>query len=786
MRDVLYSIRQFAKSPGFTFLAVLCLGLGIGVNASIFSVLNSLFLRPMPVIAPDRLVVLSRAGSPLLSYPDFHDFRDRSVTLQGMAATFPTESSLEFDSTAHNAAAEAVTADYPSVIGVRPFLGRWFQSDDEESCVISYRAWQRFFAADPQVLGKRVRSETQWYTIVGVAPAGFEGIYLPMSMDLWVPIHRWMTQHRGIESRMNDRGQPTVFIFGRLKPGIAPRQALAEINSIAAALPHDEKNPTRVVVEHVRGLPSATSRHSAIPVAAVLMAVVGVILLIACVNVGNLLLARGAARHREISVRIALGASRRRLLRQLLTESLLLAIGGGLAGILLGFWTSRGLELLLAAGPYESVHLDLASDQRVLLFTALLSLATTLIFGLAPAWRASQVDVLAGLKGNASGKTKFRLRGFSLIAQVSLSLVLLLTAGLFIRVLGRFHTADPGFAIDHRLYVTTYVSAPEFTPESGRAFFSNVTNRLRALPGVKSAAVTNILPLTPLPPGCAALPGQDSIPATSSVITPGFLDTMRAPISAGRDFRAVEIQPVVIVNEAAARRLWPNEGPLGKQIQLGCRDKRTAEVVGVSRDLRFVSVGEPAKPHVYRPFSQNYENYQTIVVETLSDATTMAEPVRKTIAATNAAARVYAVKPLSDWVDQSYWQIRWEVSVLSAFAALALILSAVGLYGMISYRVTLRRREIGVRMAIGAQAGDVFRLILGQGLTLTFIGITVGLVLSAAVTQLLSKLLYGVSPADPITYASVALLWLLVATAACYFPARRAAIVNPTEVLRTE
>jgi hypothetical protein len=282
MRDVHYSLRQFARSPGFTFLAVLCLGLGIGVNASIFSVLNSLFLRPMPVIAPDRLVVLSRAGSPLLSYPDFRDFQDRTVILQGMTASFPTESSLEFDGLAHNAGAEAVSPSYSAVIGVRPFLGRWFESEDEESCVISYRAWQRFFAADPQVLGKRVRSETQWYTVVGVAPKEFEGIYLPMSMDLWVPIHRWMKQHPGMEARMNDRGHPSVFIFGRLKPGLAPRQASAEINSIAPGLPHDETKPARIVVEEVRGLPSANSRHSAIPVTAVLMAVVGVILLIAC------------------------------------------------------------------------------------------------------------------------------------------------------------------------------------------------------------------------------------------------------------------------------------------------------------------------------------------------------------------------------------------------------------------------------------------------------------------------------------------------------------------------
>src|SRR5580658_5051277 len=289
MRDVLYSLRQFAKSPGFTLLAILCLGLGIGVNASIFSVLNSLFLRPLPVTAPDRLVVLSRAGGPLLSYPDFRDFRDRTVTLEGMAASNPTESSLDFDGVAHNAAAEAVSLDYPQVIGVHPLLGRWFQSEDEESCVISYRAWQRFFAADPNVLGKRVRSETQWYTVVGVAPREFEGIYLPLSMDLWVPLHRWTRQHPGVDARMEDRGQPTVFIFGRLKPGVAPRQASAEINSISAQLPRTETKPAPIVLEQVRGIPAANTRRNAAPVAAVLMVVVGVILLIACVNVGNLL-----------------------------------------------------------------------------------------------------------------------------------------------------------------------------------------------------------------------------------------------------------------------------------------------------------------------------------------------------------------------------------------------------------------------------------------------------------------------------------------------------------------
>ena len=780
MRDVIYSLRQFAKSPGFAFLAILCLGLGVGVNASIFSVLNSLFLRPLPVLRPDQLVVFSRSSGPLLSYPDFRDFRDRTKTLEGMAASFPTESSLDFDGVAHNAGAEAVSIDYPRVIGVSPLLGRWFQSEDEEACVISYQAWKRFFAGDPNVIGKRVRSETQWYTVVGIGPKGFQGIYLPMSMDVWVPLRHWMKQHSNIEARMNDPGQPTIFIFGRLKPGIAPSQAVAEINAIATQLPHDTK-PLPISVEQVRGLPNANSRHNAAPIAAVLMAVVGVILLIACVNVGNLLLARGAARHREISVRTALGASRTRLLRQLLTESLLLAFAGGLAGLAFGYCTNRALQLLLAAGPFDSVSLDLAADTRVLLFTAILSLATTLFFGLAPAWRASGVDVVAGLKGEAPVHSRFGLRRVSLVAQVSLSLVLLLTAGLFLRVLGQFRSADPGFAVANRIYAWTYVSPPEFTPESARVFYSQVTDRLRSLPGVKSVALTNFLPLTPIAPGCASLPDRESIPATSSIIGPGFLDTMQAPIVSGRDFRESEPHPVVIINQAMARRLWPDQSPIGQHVQIGCRNKSGAEVIGVARDLRFVSVGEPAKPHAYLPYS-TYNGLQTIVLETSGQI----PDLPKLISDVNPSARVYAVKPLSDWVDQSFWQVRWEVSVLSAFAALALVLSAVGLYGMIAYHVSLRRREIGVRMAIGAQASDVFRLILRQGLTSTLIGIAIGLTVSALVTRALSKFLYGVSPTDPPTYVLASLLWLCVAAAACYLPARRASKVDPMEVLRNE
>jgi len=338
--DITYSLRLAQKSPGFTFLAVACLALGIGVNTSVFSMLNFLFFRPLPVQQPDRLVVLGRDGNQIISWPEYCDLRDRTQLLTGMAASNPTESSLDFDGETHAAAAEAVSLNYAQVIGVRPFLGRWFEREDEPAAVIGYRTWQRLFHADPHILGKRVRSETQWYTIVGVAPPEFAGIYLPLNMDIWVPFRAWAGQYPGLAAELEDRARPRVFVFGRMKPGVAPPQAATELNAIAAQIkreqPRSQTRAAMLMVERVRGVPNARSRTASAPIAAVLTAVVGIVLLIACVNVGNLLLARGAGRVREISLRVALGAQRARVVRQLLTESLLLAVGGGLLGLVTG------------------------------------------------------------------------------------------------------------------------------------------------------------------------------------------------------------------------------------------------------------------------------------------------------------------------------------------------------------------------------------------------------------------------------------------------------------------
>jgi predicted permease len=477
------------------------------------------------------------------------------------------------------------------------------------------------------------------------------------------------------------------------------------------------------------------------------------------------------------------------VVRQLLTESLMLAVGGGLLGLVLGAWTSRLLEILLPTTAFgEALRVDFTPDARVIACSALLALFTTVVFGLAPAWRASRARDLPS-RDLPSRDRKGAVPAPHLARRPSsLSLVLLLTAGLFLRVLLSFQAADPGFAVKNRIYITTLASAPEFTPETGRQFYAQTLDRLRALPGVRNAAITNLLPLTPINPDCVSETGRDPIPATTSTVSPGYLATMRIPLAAGRDFSAsdrADGQPVAIVNETLASACGRASLAIGKRLLLGCHDPAPLQVVGVARDARFVSLGEAPKPHVYRAFAQDSGGIQNILLES-SSAAAQIETVRKTVTASAAGARIYGGRPLSEWVDRSYWQVRWEVCLLGAFGGLALLLAAIGLYGVMAYQVTLRTREIGIRMAVGAQPADVLRMVLRQGLALTLAGVGIGLAASVGVARAMARLLYGVSPTDLATYAVVSLLWLAVACAACYLPARRAARLDPTMALRYE
>ena len=756
MQDFALAIRLLRKSPAFTFLALLCLALGIGVNASIFSLLDSVYLRPLPVGNADRVAVFSRGGSPLFSYPEYRALRDRNQSLEGLAISEPEESDLSFEGNAILIGAEPVSANYSAVLGARTIMGRWFTREDEPEAVISYHAWQELFHGHPGVLGKTVRSESHAYTVVGVAHPEFAGIYAPLRIDLWVPFRYWAG---------NDADNRRGMVFGCLKRGVGVSRAVAELNAVATLIHRENPDKAKdaiapLLLELVRGIPNPVGRQQAMPVVILLMSVVALVLLIASMNVGNLLVARGMGRQREIAVRFALGAVRARVLRQLMTENLALGALGGIAGIFVAYATNRLLVASLPLLPFGEVfRIDLPLDFRVLLYTGSVALLAALLFGLLPALQSSRGELAAVLKGTSIAGGRLRLRLAMLTGQIALSLVLLLTAGLFARLVVRFHNLDPGFASANRLYAPAFVPAPQFTPASGRVFYDQTLARLRALPGVRSASLTTRLPMyaAGIAGTCIAREGDHPTPATSTTIDRGFLDTLRIPLLEGREFASTDKAggpPVAIVNQTHARRLWLNEVTL---------------------------------PHVYLPFSQAYEGgIVFLVVETAGDPGLLVERVRQTLASADPEFRTYGVRRLSDSLDASFWQARFELWVLGILGALALVLAAVGMYGVLAYHVTARTREIGIRMALGARPREVVQLVTVQGLRVTIGGIATGLFISAMASRLLSTLLQGVSPTDTVTWLSAVGVWIAVALVACWLPARRATRVEPVVALREE
>ncbi|HWS87824.1 MAG TPA: ABC transporter permease [Pyrinomonadaceae bacterium] len=799
LQDLRFGVRTLAKRPGFALVAVLTLALGIGANTAIFSVVNAVLLRPLPFKDAERLVIVYEATQSVprdfVSVPNLEDYRAGSRSFEGFTTFVPQSVNL----TGAGAEPERVigafvTSSFFPVLGVQPARGRAFTTEDDaqgggQVALITHELWQRRFGADPEIIGRSLTFNGEPYTVVGVMPAGFR--YPTIAPDVLLPAQKW-PNYKVARSAHNN------WVIGRLKPGVTREAAQEELRAIALRLEeaYPEENRGRTV--EVVGLHEQTVEDVR-PVLLILLGAVGLILAIACANIANLLLARGASRQKEVALRTALGASRMRLLRQFLTETMLLALAGGAVGLLVAQW---GVDALLALNPRDlPATQKVGIDGRVLLFSLGLSALTGVVFGIAPALQLSKTDVTSGLKesgrGGGEGRERTRLRSVFVVSQVALSLVLLVGAGLLLNSFYRVLNTSPGFdpqnllTMEYRLPRNRYAKG-----EQQWAFHREVVERVRALPGVESAAVVRGLPFsgnggaqTYLVPGQTPPPPGQEQKALENAIDPNYLAAVGLPLIRGRNFTHADgpdTPPVLLVNRTMAEKLWPGEDPLGKRLELP-EVKVTAEVVGVVGDAKQYDIAERQRPQMYTAYAQNPHIFGTLVVRARGvEALSLAESVKKTVWSVDPEQPVWKVRTVEYLLEQNVAGRRFVLTLMACFAGLAVLLTALGLYGVISYTVAQRTHEIGVRVALGAQGRDVLRLVLSQGMKMVLIGLGLGLAGAYAATRLMAGLLYGVSATDPLTYAGVALLLAVVALLSCYLPARRATRVDPLVALRYE
>lgn len=814
-QDIRYATRMLRKAPGFTAAAVLTLAFGIGANATIFTFINELLLRPPSGVSePNRLLAvwnrLPNGDLMQFTYPDYLYFRDHNQVFSSFVAfnSDPTQASWTQKGQSSLIYVRMVSANFFPSLGVGPIAGRGFLPDEDANpgnnpvVVLSHKFWQDHFGADPSVLGKTLTLNTHAFTVVGIAPANFEDLRPEFRTDMWAPISMQRELEPGADF-LTDREGYWIFVVGRLKPGVTRAQAQANVSVIASQLQREHPDPNRknwgAAVTPNSGIdPGALTYVDAF--SALLMVLVGLVLLIACANAANLLLARASTRWREMTIRVALGAKRSRILRLVLTESVLLALMAGGVGILLSIWSGR-LILTLKPAMLSFLKFDLPLDWRVLGFTLLISTLTGLIFGMAPALQCSRIDVAARLKDESLSSThKSRFRNTLVIVQVAVCLLLLIGASLCVRSLLNARSIDPGFAVQNRLVVGLDLRILGYTDEQSRAFYSQVVERVRALPGVRSSSITNYLPLGFESIGQAIQiegrsPEQNKgLGAGAMSVGPAYFRTMGIPLVDGREFTDRDTQnapKVVIVNEELARRYFHGEDPVGKRIAttLYANGKLSwvwNEIVGVAKTGKYRSLRESPQPFLYHPFAQGFDPRATLVVETAGDSRPQIQPVRKVIQSLDPALPILSSQTLSDYMTVPLFFARITGVLLGVFGALALALAMVGLYGVIAYSVVQRTREIGIHVALGANRLDVLRLVIGEGLKLTLIGTVIGLAAAFVLTRLIQRLLYGVSATDPATFALATILLVAIACMACYWPARIASRVDPIAALRHE
>ncbi len=809
--DVRYGLRVLGKNPGFTAVAVLTLMLGIGATAAIFSVVDAVLLRSLPYRDPNRLVSLyedrARTGFPRREFTpaNYVDCKAQTQIFEDVAAV----DTDRIYNLAGNGAdperllGEGVTRNLFSILGVRPLLGRVFSSEEdkpgsEHVVLLSDRLWLGTFGGDPRVVGQNILLNREKYSVIGVMPPRFS--FPNKNADLWVPV-------AFTPQELADRGSHFLMVIAGLRPGVSLKQANAELRVLSQRLRREHMEimgfVDRFFADPLQDIYTRDVRGGLM----VLLAAVAFILLIACANIANLLLSRGAVRQREIALRIALGAGRVRVIQQLLTESAVLALAGGILGIVLTEANFRLLKNLIPDDLSRTVSITL--DLRVLGFAILISLVSTFLFGLAPALQTSKIDVSHSLKEGGRGGTGARRKSLGnllVVGEIALSLMLLIASSLLIQSFANLRRLDPGFRSDHVLAARIDVPETRYRDFSQKAqFFQTVLERVRALPGVRSAGFTSVLPLTSnagvdafvgmagfVPEGVVR-PGIQYA-ALDCVVSPGYFETMRIPLLRGRRFNdqdGPQAPPVALINETMARKFWPNQDTLGKRfrLNLGSGNFRLFQIVGVVRDVRQMGLAETSKEEMYFPYWQSQGNYMVprdLVIRTTGDPMSLAGGVRRAVLSVAADQPLSSVMTMDDIVDQAMGQRRIQTVLLCGLAALALTLACVGIYGVMAYMVTQQNHEIGVRIALGAEPRNILRLILGRASKLTLIGASIGIVAALLTTRFMNTLLFGVSAMDPLTFAAVALVLTSVALLASYVPVRRAMRVDAMTALRSE
>jgi putative ABC transport system permease protein len=805
-RDIRYAFRQLRKSPGFTLIAVLTLALGIGANSAIFSVVDTVLLQPLPFQNPGQLVMLwgNSSAAPndrqTDSFPDFADYKDQSRSFAALAAFTSAGTVLNGVGDAQELSGVATTAELFDVLGVPPMLGRGFTAEEAKIgappvVLFTYELWQRAFASNRNIVGQQVNLVGKSYTVLGIMPPGWNFPVHAEKTDFIMPLEPM------VPTEVPRRGSHFLKLIGRLQPGVAMKQAEAELKSIAARL--EKQYPETNTDRSARLVPLLQDVVGSVrPALLVLSGAVALVLLIACANVANLLLARAASRSRELGIRSALGASRALIVRQLLAESLVLALLGGAGGLVLAWW---GVDVLSVIGPRDVPRLaHIHINTGVCFFTFGLAIASTLVFGLIPALQSSRSNLneslQQGSKGSTGGLHGTRVRAFLVVSQVSLSLLLLAGAGLLIKSFFNLRASNPGFDSSGVLVLDQIVPRLKYPePDQQRRFYDQLLPRLAAIPGVEIVGGANPLPFSdndnassfyiaeqpPIAPG-------NRPDASHLAVAPGYFRSMRIPLRNGRDFDARDTEKsgnVALINEAFARRFFPGVNPIGQHVVLDRGDQGDfpMEVIGVVGDTKHEALGEVPRPEMYQPFAQAPSRRLWITLRlTSANLSGMQTAVRRAVIEIDPDVYVAQLKPLTSMLSKHLARPRFNMMLLGVFAGVAMILAAIGIYGVIAYSVAQRTREIGIRIALGAQRGEMLGMILRQSLSVVAVGLAIGLLAAFAGTRLLASLLYGVSANDIFTYASVVLLLGMAALLASYIPARRAMKVDPMVALRAE